>query len=246
MEYVLRQLSVSIVLSKDDISAIKENISRQYARQTKEMRAYYLAQALHKAVEKALLGIDFRFWQTLKQQLFKNTLAKQKSEITKRDVFHEIVNLDVAAEELNDYTFRWLLNQQVDGVDSAELSAYIRRHMILHGKDFTLKASGKTAMMSKREATTWLAIDPKEPEERSVSEKEPEAIEIKSEIPLVESVQTTEAEKPVKAVIKSLEPAPHFTGEEDWPVSYKLSHLSWAFVCAAVLMGASMLVTLLK
>lgn len=241
MEYVLRQLSCSIVLSKDDISAIRQSIAHRYAQHTKEVRATYLAQALHKAVEKALVGIDHRFWQGLKQSLFKNTLAKHKADITKRDVFHEIVNLDLNQGELNSSTYRWLVTQQVEGVDPGELSDYIRRHLILHGKESLSFESQQVKPISKKEAEIWLAIE--------VTEEPVKVLEVQSETSNVLEAKASELEldeKPTKGKIKSLEPAPHFSGTEDWPVSYRVSHLGWAIIVAAVLMGTSMIYTILK
>lgn len=239
MEYVLRQLSCSIVLSKDDISAIRQSIAHRYAQHTKEVRATYLSQALHKAVEKALVGIDHRFWQGLKQSLFKNTLAKQKADITKRDVFHEIVNLDLNQGDLNSSTYRWLVTQQVEGVDPGELSDYIRRHFILHGKALVSSEKQQVRPLSRKEADTWLAID--------VTEKPAEPPQVQEENTNSNTSSNLELEeKPMKGKIKSLEPAPHFNGGEDWPVSYKVSHLGWAIIVAAILMGTSMLYTILK
>lgn len=242
LEYVLRQLSSSIVLSEDDISAIRQAIAHRYGQQPKERQALYLAQALHKAVEKALVGIEHHFWQQIKQTLFKNTLAKQKLEITKRDVFHEIVNLDLDVNDLSNSAYRWLVTQQVEGVDPADLSHYVKRHFILQGKPLMTTNQPAVQPVNKKEAESWLVIETRE--KRPVSTIE-EAKDASTEA-LLQEPNLEASEKPSKGKIKSLEPAPHIGGEEDWPVSYRLSHLGWAVIGAAIIMGLSMTYTLIK
>lgn len=242
MEYVLRQLSSSIVLSKDDISTIRQSIAHRYAQQSRERRAQYLAQALHKAVEKALVGIEHHFWQQIKQALFKNTLAKQRLEITKRDVFHEIVNLDLDVNDLNSSTYRWLVTQQVDGVDPGDLSHYIKRHFMLHGKPLTSTSRAAVKPVNRKEADSWLVIEASEQTAVAALEAAP----LSKQAPAPQEAAGEDPEKPLKGKIKSLEPAPHFSGEEDWPVSYRVSHLGWAIIGTALIMGLSMAYTLFK
>ena len=136
MELVLQQLSCSMVLSKEDLYDIKKTISEKYAKYSSAVRASFLAQSLHSAVEKALLGIEEGFWPEIKRNLFQNTLARQKEEITKKDVFEEIILLELPANELNLSTFRWLLTQKVESVDPGALGSYIHTTWQLKGKTF--------------------------------------------------------------------------------------------------------------
>jgi hypothetical protein len=108
MESVIGLMEESVVLSAQDILRFRQYIDRKYANDTSRIKAEILADVIHRMVEPHLEGIERSCRKTLKTALFTNTIAQQKDQISKKDIFAELVLLELDETILVENAWRWL------------------------------------------------------------------------------------------------------------------------------------------
>lgn len=108
MESVIGLMEESVVLSAQDILRFRQYIDRKYAKDTSRIKAEILADVIHRMVEPHLEGIERSCRKTLKLALFSNTIAQQKDYISKKDIFTELVLLEIDETILLENAWRWL------------------------------------------------------------------------------------------------------------------------------------------
>ena len=108
MEHLLSYMENAIILSTEDIVRFKAYITKKYADLPRKEHAHVLANAINRVVDNNLDGIDLTFRKELKQRLFQHTLALQHYQISKRDVFEEIVVIDTNPEAICTYAMTWM------------------------------------------------------------------------------------------------------------------------------------------
>lgn len=108
MNYVLNQMERSIVLSAEDIARFKQYISEKYADLTGASRAEVLANSLWRVLDRYLEGIEQTYRLSIGKSLFKKTLASSKNQISKKDIFSEIVSLEITKEEICETALHWM------------------------------------------------------------------------------------------------------------------------------------------
>ena len=108
MESVIELMEESVILTAQDIARFRQYIDRKYAKEVPRIKAEILADVIHRMIEPHLEGIERSYRKTIKKALFSNTLAQQKDQICKKDIFSELVLLEVEETKLMDMAWGWL------------------------------------------------------------------------------------------------------------------------------------------
>ena len=127
MDYVLKQMECSVILSSEDIARFKGYIKQKYADFTSAYRAGVLADSLYRAVDPHLEGVANVHRDPLKRSLFENTLAKNINQIRKKDIFTEIVALKIPEDEINANALRWVNKNVAPESTLSDIKKYVQQ-----------------------------------------------------------------------------------------------------------------------
>lgn len=108
MESVIELMEESVILTAQDIARFRQYIDRKYAKEVPRIKAEILADVIHRMIEPHLEGIERSYRKTIKKALFSNNQTQQKDHICKKDIFNELVLLDVEETKLMDMAWGWL------------------------------------------------------------------------------------------------------------------------------------------
>lgn len=241
MDYVFDQLSQSNILTSEELFNIKNSISKQYAHLPSKNQAAILAQVLHRLLEKSLVGVDMGFWDEMKRNIFMSTLAVNRYDISKEDIFKEIVELesDLTGVQINAY--RWLVQNDVQEVNLVDLQVYIKS---------TNKKLVNTAVQNL--FRTNVLPEPIPFPQRNETKAEPHLegsmlTKAASEEAEMEAIDQEEVNfalpvfKPREhAMIMQrglLEPIPVYQMDGNWPAKYRVTYLGWAVIVVITALG---------
>ncbi len=130
MEYLLSYMENAIILSKEDIIRFKAYITKKYADSPRNEHAQVLADAINRVVDNNLDGIDLTLRKELKLRLFQHTLANHHYQISKRDVFEEIVVIDTNLEAICTYAMTWIeknISEIASEFNHEDLKKYVQK-----------------------------------------------------------------------------------------------------------------------
>ncbi len=241
MDYVFDQLSQSNILTSEELFNIKKSISKQYAHLPSKRQAAILAQVLHHVLEKSLVGVDADFWDEMKRNIFMSTLAVNRYDISKEDIFKEIVEIksDLTGVQINAY--RWLVQNEVSEVNLVDLQIYIKKtnkKLVSHAVQsvFGAQELPEPIPFPTREIVSA------EPHLEGSMLTQSAMEEMEKNAAIQEEINfALPAFKPREhAMIMQrgrLEPIPVYQMEGNWPVRYRVTYLGWAMIVVITALG---------
>lgn len=108
MESVIELMESSVILTTQDIARFRQYIERKYTKDTPRIKAEILADVIHRMIEPHLEGIERCYRKPIKKALFSSSLVQQKDHICKKDIFSELLLLEVEETKLFDMAWGWL------------------------------------------------------------------------------------------------------------------------------------------
>lgn len=139
MRDILTELDEMKIIDNDDIITIKGYIRKKYAANDEIEDDIVFSDAVNKIIYKRLEGLPEHLKSSIKNNVIKNTLAKNKTTITGHDIFKACIT----EEDMNDFTselVEWTnLNVKIE-IETKD----INKHLKLIGfKDISLKSVAK-------------------------------------------------------------------------------------------------------
>jgi hypothetical protein len=184
MKDILDQLDKSVILSADDIAMIKQIVAEKYATSSSSQKMAFFVKSVHKIVDTYLEGIEKEEWDDLKISLFKNTLAVNRNEISKRDVFEEIISLEMEVSDLCSTAYQWLSASNIENVSYGQMGRYVHQKV----KENLMSEAEKMAEMeAEAEAEAEAAANLARIEAEAAAELERIEAEKAAELALIEA-----------------------------------------------------------
>ncbi|MEW9096069.1 MAG: hypothetical protein AB2417_13395 [Clostridiaceae bacterium] len=126
MKSVLSELDKIKVLDKDDIVNIKSYIQRKYPENVATENAIILSHAINKIIYKELEGLPEHLKLSVKNNIIKNTLGKDKMSITFCDIFQAYTTEESIVNNYTEELISWIdLNAKVE-VSTEDVHKYLR------------------------------------------------------------------------------------------------------------------------
>lgn len=111
MEFVLRELEQSIIISELDIAKIKKFLKRQESTDSNYEIALMSAQMVNKRINQALVGVDKKYWWQFKSAFIKFLADDDKKVIHKGDIFKLLLTVETEIEKSIEVANKWLMLQ---------------------------------------------------------------------------------------------------------------------------------------
>ncbi len=120
MESFINELKKNKILSRDDITRIRDDIKRIVPYADDKHRASLLSRALYRTIDRNLDEFSEKYKQKIKKSLIKTFIYENRNCIKKSDVFFTCTNFENKTEELIENLTIWV-NNNVESIVNREI-----------------------------------------------------------------------------------------------------------------------------
>ncbi|MBU5483228.1 hypothetical protein KQI86_02740 [Clostridium sp. MSJ-11] len=198
MKSVLSELDKIKVLDKDDIVNIKSYIQKKYPENVAKENSIILSHAINKIIYKELEGLPEHLKSSVKNNIIKNTLGKDKMSITFCDIFEAYTTEEDIVKNYAEELIDWInLNAKIE-ISTEDVHKYLGS---IGFKDIDLSTSTNEELHFKDESN----IDDGIEEFKDESNMDGSIEEIKDESDIDDSIEEFKAESNADDSIEKLE-----------------------------------------